>query len=157
MADTIWAGLDNLLLSEAERALSSSSSPLPPPSSHILETIFRLLVLFWTDTLIDGDLGAKALIHFSGVLGINPYKLTLRTAYGYTPYLSALIWVGRLVILEYALPSRAYISWEPLLEARTTHPDQGSRLLREIRPRYLQRGTFAPLGYFMSAFNMAEL
>jgi hypothetical protein len=149
MADTIWARLDHLLPSEAERALSSPSSPLPPPSSHILETIFRLLVVFWTDTSIDGDPGAKALIHFSGVLGIHPYKLTLRTAYDYTPYLSALIWVGRLVILEYALPSRAYSSWEPLLEARTTHPDQGSRLLREIRPRYLQRGTFAPLGYFI--------
>jgi hypothetical protein len=53
------------------------------------------------------------------------------------------------VILEYALPSRAYCSWDPLLQARTTHLDQGSRLLREIRPRYLQRGTFAPLGYFI--------
>ncbi|KAF3029152.1 hypothetical protein E8E11_000331, partial [Didymella keratinophila] len=92
MADAIWAELDNLLPNEAEGALSSSSSPLPPSSSYILETIFRLLVLFWTDTSIDGDPGAKALIHFSGVLGIHPHKLTLRTAYDYTPYLSALIW-----------------------------------------------------------------
>jgi hypothetical protein len=91
MADNIWAELDTLLPNKAERALSSLLSPLPPPSAYILETIFRLLVLFWTDTLIDGDLGAKTVVYFSGVLGIHPYKLTLRTAYDYTPYLSALI------------------------------------------------------------------
>lgn len=134
---------------KAGRDLSSPLSPLPPLSSCILETIFRLLVLFWTDTSIDGESGAKAVIHFSGVLGIHPYKLTLRTAYDYTPYLSALIWVGRLVLLEYALPLRAYSSLNPPLRARAAYPDQGSRLLREIRPKYLRRGTFAPLGYLI--------
>ncbi|PVH90694.1 hypothetical protein DM02DRAFT_734466 [Periconia macrospinosa] len=124
--------------------VATASSIHLPPRNH-----FRLLVLFWTDASIDGDPGAKAVIHFSGVLGIHPYKLTLRTAYDYTPYLSALIWVGRLVILEYALPSQAYSSWDPPLQARATYPDQESRLLREIRPRYLQRGTFAPLGYLI--------
>jgi hypothetical protein len=98
---------------------------------------------------MDGDPGDKAVVHFSGVLGIYPYKLTPRTAYDYTPYLSVLNWVERLVTLEYALPSRAYNSWNPPLQPRSTYPDQGSRLLREIRPRYLQRGTFAPLGYFI--------
>jgi hypothetical protein len=73
------------------------------------------------------------------------------------PYLSALIWVGRLVIREYAFPSRAYNSWDPLLQARGTYPDQGARFLSEIRPRYLQCGTFAPLGYFIERLNMAEL
>jgi hypothetical protein len=131
MIDTIWAELENSSSNEARRALSDTVSPLSL-SSCILETIFRLLVLFWTDTLIDGDQGAKAVIHFSGVLGIHLYKLTLRTAYDYTPYLSALIWVVRLVTLEYALPSRAYSSWNPLLQARSTYADQGSRLLREI-------------------------
>jgi hypothetical protein len=33
--------------------------------------------------------GAKVVIHLSSVLGIHPYKLTLRTAYNYTPYLLA--------------------------------------------------------------------
>jgi hypothetical protein len=147
--DIIWAELDNFSSNEARRATSNTVSPLPPLFSCILETIFRLLVLFWTDTSIDGDPGDKAVVHFSGVLGIHPYKLTLRTAYDYTPYLSALIWVGRLVTLEYALPSRAYNSWKPPLQPRSTYPDQRSRLLREIWPRYLQRGTFAPLGYFI--------
>ena len=134
---------------KAGRALWNPLLPLTPLSSRLLKTIFRLLVLFWTDTSIDGDPGAKAVIHFSGVLVIHPYKLTLRTAYDYTPYLSAMIWVERLVILEYAPPSRAYSSWDPPLQARATYPDQGLRLLREIRPRYLQRGTFAPLGCFI--------
>jgi hypothetical protein len=83
------------------------------------------------------------------VLGIYLYKLTLCTAYDYTLYLLALIWVGRLVTLEYALLLRAYSLWNPLLQACLTYADQGLRLLREIWPRYLQRGTFAPLGYFI--------
>jgi hypothetical protein len=147
--DIIWAELNNFSSNEARRATSNTVSPLPPLFSCILETIFRLLVLFWTDTSMDGDPGDKAVVHFSGVLGIYPYKLTPRTAYDYTPYLSVLNWVERLVTLEYALPSRAYNSWNPPLQPRSTYPDQGSRLLREIRPRYLQRGTFAPLGYFI--------
>jgi hypothetical protein len=86
MVDTIWAELDNFLSNEVGRALLNPLSALPPLSSCILETILRLLVPFWTDTSIDGDPGAKAVIHFSGVLGIHLYKLHLRTAYDYTPY-----------------------------------------------------------------------
>jgi len=59
--------------------------------------------MFWTDLLTDSVLESKPIIHFSGVLGIHPYKLAYRTAYDYTPYLAALLWVGRLLILEYAL------------------------------------------------------
>ncbi|PVH90622.1 hypothetical protein DM02DRAFT_636685 [Periconia macrospinosa] len=109
----------------------------------------QLLALFWTDTSIDDESGGKAIAHFSGVLGIHPYKLTLHTAYDYTPYLSALIWVGRLVLLEYALPLRTYGPLSPPLRARAAYPDQESRLLREIRPKYLQLSTFAPLGYLV--------
>jgi hypothetical protein len=61
-------------------------------------------VLFWTDLSTDGMLERKAIIHFSGVLGIYLYELAYRTAYDYTPYLSALLWIGRLIILEYVLP-----------------------------------------------------
>ncbi|PVH90790.1 hypothetical protein DM02DRAFT_547108 [Periconia macrospinosa] len=149
IADLIWEELAKFLPNKAERDLSDPLLPLLPPSPYILETTFQLLTLFWTDTSVDDESGVKAIAHFSGVLGIHPYKLTLRTAYDYTPYLSALIWVGRLVLLEYALPLRAYGSLNPPLQARAAYPDQESRLLREIRPKYLKRGTFAPLGYLV--------
>ncbi|KAF1836918.1 hypothetical protein BDW02DRAFT_614119 [Decorospora gaudefroyi] len=123
--------------------------PEPSSSSGISETVFQLLVMFWTDLSADGVLEGKAIIHFSGVLGIHPYELAYRTAYDYTPYLSALLWVGRLVILEYALPLRAYTTLDVPSPARATYVDQGKRLCADIPPVYLQRGSFSPMGYLI--------
>jgi hypothetical protein len=64
--------------------------------------------MFWTDLSTNGVLESKAIVYFSGVLGIHLYELAYYTAYDYTPYLLALLWVGRLLILEYALPLQAY-------------------------------------------------
>lgn len=94
-------------------------------------------------------LEGKAIVHFSGVLGIHPYKLAYRTAYDYTPYLSALLWIGRLIILEYALPLRGYTTLDVLWPARAAYADQGKRLCVEIRPAYLQRGSLSPIGYLI--------
>jgi hypothetical protein len=64
--------------------------------------------MFWMDLSTNGVLESKAIVHFSRVLGIHPYELAYCTAYDYTLYLSALLWVGRLLVLEYALLLRAY-------------------------------------------------
>ena len=60
-------------------------------SSSSLEALFQLIAMFWTDVSTDGPVKGKFIVHFSGVLGIHPYELAFRTAYDYTPYLSALI------------------------------------------------------------------
>jgi hypothetical protein len=91
----------------------------------------------------------KAIIHFSGVLGIYLYELAYRTAYDYTPYLSALLWIGRLIILEYALPLRGYTTLDVLWPARAAYADQGKRLCVEICPTYLQCGSLSPMGYLI--------
>jgi hypothetical protein len=90
MIESVWSDLTIKGFSNAE----------PASFSRISETIFQLLVLFWTDLSTDGMLESKAIVHFSGVLGIHPYELAYRTAYDYTPYLSALLWIGILIILE---------------------------------------------------------
>jgi hypothetical protein len=64
-----------------------------------------------------------AIVHFSGVLGIHPRELMYRSAYDYTPYLSALIWIGRLVILEYGLPLRSYTCLPMVWPDRTAYSD----------------------------------
>jgi hypothetical protein len=137
--ESVWSGLT------ADRSESIRSSTL----SRMSEIVFHLLVMFWTDLSTDGVLEGKAIIHFSGVLGIHPYELAYRTAYDYTPYLSALLWIGRLVILEYALPLRAYTTLDVPWPAREAYVDQGKRLCVEIRPMYLQRGSFSPIGYLI--------
>jgi hypothetical protein len=137
--ESVWSGLSAYHLNDAELF----------PSSGISEAVFQLLVMFWTDTLIDGVLEGKAIVHFSGVLGVYPYELAYRTAYDYTLYLSALLWVGRLIVLEYALPLRAYTSLDVHWPVRATYVDQEKRLCAEIRLIYLQRGSFSLMGYLI--------
>ncbi|KAF2158351.1 hypothetical protein M409DRAFT_34156, partial [Zasmidium cellare ATCC 36951] len=114
-----------------------------------LEMLFQLFVTFWTDCPSDGDLDATAIARFSGVLGIRPSEHAFRTGYDYTPYLSALIWVGRLVLLEYAMPLRGYSSLPVPWPSREAYPDISGRLCTQIRPKYLQRGSLSPLGYLI--------
>jgi hypothetical protein len=92
--ESVWSHLAAHELEDEEPLSFSSTS----------EAVFQLLVIFWTDTSTDGVLEGKSIVHFSGVMGIHPYELAYRTAYDYTQYLSALVWVGRLIVLEYALP-----------------------------------------------------
>jgi hypothetical protein len=122
---------------------------LPNLSAALCESLFQLLVMFWTDLSSDGRMHRNAIVHFSGVLGIHPTELCFKKPYDYTPYLSALIWVGRLVILEYALPLTAYEQLKVPWPDRTTYLDQAQRLREDIRPKYLQRGSLAPIGYLI--------
>jgi hypothetical protein len=137
--ESVWSDLTTKGFSAAE----------PASSSRISETVFQLLVLFQTDLSTDGISESKAIVHFSGVLGIHPYQLAYRTAYDYTPYLSALPWNSRLIILEYALPLRAYTTLDMPWPARAAYADQGKRLCAKIRPTYLQRGSLSPTGYLI--------
>lgn len=131
-------------VAEAEKGRSLNSMP-----SEVYENLFQLLVMFWTDTSLNGRMERMAIVNFSGVLGIHPTELRFRRAYDYTPYVSALLWVGRLIILEYALPLKAYTTLQIPWPDRTTYLDQAQRLREYIRPKYLQRGSLAPVGYLI--------
>lgn len=113
------------------------------------ENLFQLLVMFWTDLSHDGNMSRSAIMNFSGVLGIHPTELCFRKPYDYTPFISALLWVGRLIVLEYALPLAPYNHLKTSWPARTAYPDQAQRLREHIRPKYLQRGSLAPAGYLI--------
>jgi hypothetical protein len=47
-------------------------------------------------------------MNFSSVLGIYPTELCFCKPYNYTLFILALLWVGRLIILKYALPLALY-------------------------------------------------
>lgn len=80
------------------------------PMSALTEKVFHLSVLLWTQSSEGGGEGLHRLplIYFSAVLGIQSSTLAYRTAHLYTPILAGLVWVGRLFMLEYALPQQAY-------------------------------------------------
>lgn len=87
---------------------------------------------------------ASVLIHYTAIRGIHRQSLAYKTAYNYTPDLSKLIWIGRLLFLEYALPLRPYKTLCYPWPSRDTYPDPASRL-DDIRIKYLLRGAFSPM------------
>lgn len=110
---------------------------------------FELFLAFWTDRSNDGNLERTPVANFSGVLGIDPSTLAFRKPYNYTTNLSALIWVGRLLLLEYALPLRPYLLTKVQILARDSYSDYGQRLCSDVRPLHLQRGSMSPIGYLI--------
>ena len=112
---------------------------------HLSETLLQLSICFWTFRSASGDMYESAVVHFTTVMGVHRQALSYRTAYTYTPTLSALVWIGRLLLLEYALPSRAYTTLGARWPARDKYADQVQRLNR-IRRKFLLRGGFHPMG-----------
>ncbi|KAH9203154.1 hypothetical protein DL95DRAFT_506960 [Leptodontidium sp. 2 PMI_412] len=77
-------------------------------------------------------------------------------AYAFTPLLSSLIWIGRLLLLEYALPLQPYSYLKLPWPARAQYPDQVSRLVGQIHPKYMRKGCFSPLGYMCERMHHAR-
>lgn len=111
---------------------------------ELSEALFQLSVMFWTYQSQDGVMDSSTIVHFTAVLGIHRSSLVYRDAYNFTPDLAALIWVGRLLFLEYSLP---FYSYETLMcpwPARHTYPSQPNRL-EAIRKKYMVRECYSPL------------
>ena len=134
-------------------------SPLPTDSTSpkfsptLLEHMFQFFVMFWREPPTHGLVAHTPLVHLSDVLGIHSHEPMFRRAYDYTPYLAALTWAGRLIILEYDLPLRAYTGLPVLWPGRTTYPNQLWRIREDICPKYLQRGSASPMGYLVERFQ----
>ena len=73
------------------------------PQEHV-EAVMQFSILFWTERPKDANLESTAVAQFSGVLGFHPEEHAFQRAYNYTPLPSALIWTGRALLVEYALP-----------------------------------------------------
>ena len=111
---------------------------------ELSEALLQLLMMFWTYQSQDGAMTSSTVVHFAAVLGIHPSSLAYRNAYDYTPDLAALVWVGRLLFLEYSLPRFSYDTlvyrWPCRAEYRS-HPER----LEMIRTKYMLRGCYSPL------------
>jgi hypothetical protein len=97
-----------------------------PMDDRLSEKVFELCVRFLTQVFRQEEEGNSPLIHFCGVLGIDWENLRFREPGRFTPMLAGLIWVSRLLFLEYALPKRPYttLNWP----GREYYDDFGWRL-----------------------------
>ncbi|KAH8591171.1 hypothetical protein B0O99DRAFT_719407, partial [Bisporella sp. PMI_857] len=112
----------------------------------LAELVFRLSIFFVTEEFADGQPSSSLLVYYSGVLGCTEDGSTFRRPKDYTPHLSALIYVQRLLLLEIALPHRAY---EYVGLPRRSQHGQLERL-NEIRLECMVFGCLTPLGEFLS-------
>ena len=95
----------------ARRQLRAKSKSIPNATfkvDKLAELAFRLAIFFITEGFTDGQPISSLLIYYSGVLGFSNDGSTFRRPSDYTLQLSALIYVQRLLLLEFALPSRTY-------------------------------------------------
>jgi hypothetical protein len=125
--------------------IPNSSLPQALPD-HLIEILFHLCVLLITQEFTDGNPQAIVLVYFSGVLGISSIGAHFLPAKLFTPYLSALIYIQRLLFLEYALPYREYpyLNWPS--RPRTNHLTR----LQNVRKQYMLPGSLTALGEFQS-------
>jgi hypothetical protein len=61
-----------------------------------------------TEEFIDSQPSSSLLVYFSGILGFTADARGFLPAKKFTSHLSALIYIQRLLFLEYALPLRPY-------------------------------------------------
>ncbi len=148
MMQNVWTGFASLPRDIELRSAGAVPEQSAKELAILIENLFQLIMMFWTDLSTNGSFCRNAIVHFSGVLGIHPYELAYRGAYDYTPFLSALIWVGRLCILEYGLPLYAYQHLTYPWPDRGHYKDQFQRL-QQIRTKYLLRGSLSPIGYLI--------
>lgn len=92
-------------------ASNPTSNPTPncdvAPSDQLREKIFQLSILFITQRYRGVSVAAENgmhLVHFCGVLGFNRKAGAWRRAGDVTPMLACLLWICRVLLLEYTIP-----------------------------------------------------
>ncbi|KAH8749809.1 hypothetical protein BGZ57DRAFT_1019545 [Hyaloscypha finlandica] len=98
------------------------------------------------ELFVDGQPSSSLLVYFSGILGFSMDARSFLPAKRYTPCLSGLIYIQRLLFLEYALPYRAY---HYLGIPRRSHLQQHQKL-NFVRKRYMIAGSPTPLEEFQN-------
>ncbi|KAH6881151.1 hypothetical protein B0T10DRAFT_411363 [Thelonectria olida] len=133
--------------------MGDSGGETPPLIEEALELLFGLIMAFSTEEVMDGRPASTLLVYFSGVLGFSADLTSFLPARSYTSNLAALIYIQRLLFLEYALPAQGY----PRLGI-TRRPRTGQiARLQNVRQEYLVLGSQSPFEELFSllAFGRA--
>jgi hypothetical protein len=111
-------------------------------STRVAEKLMQLSIAFITQYFPTGDNLRSPLIHFADIMDISNKFGRFNEPYNYTTYIAGLIWMVRLLIMEYALPSREYstLGWPSHLN----YEDKATRL-KELHRVYLTQGSCHPI------------
>lgn len=122
-------------------------------SDQIIELLFQLSLTLMTERYADGQPNSTLLIYFSGILGFTAHGKGYRPAKQYTPIISGLIYIQRLLFLEYALPLRAYSSIGIPQRPQFRQQEQ----LELIRKKYIIAGSQSPFDELHSLRNFGRV
>jgi hypothetical protein len=81
---------------------------------ELLQLVFQLSITFSTEEFVDSQPSSSLLVYFSGILGFSPDARSFLPAKKYTPHLSALIYIQRLLFPGICLTTPTLSSsWHP--------------------------------------------
>ncbi|EWZ28041.1 uncharacterized protein FOBCDRAFT_277492 [Fusarium oxysporum Fo47] len=92
---------------DKDQQTSYSRSDFSLPTGYWLrlpEVLFQLSMMFWTHEDPAGNMSSSVIVYYTAVIGIQRRSLAFNSVHNSTSELAALIWVGRLLFLEYVLP-----------------------------------------------------
>ena len=92
--------------------------------NDLLELLFGLSLALCTERPSGNQPSSMILVYFAGILGFSTSLNTFLPARSFTPYLSGLIYVQRLLFLEQALPLRSYPALGIQRRPATRHLDR---------------------------------
>jgi hypothetical protein len=120
----------------------------------LAEKLFRLCITFLTQRFRRGDDPHSPILHFSAILGLDVKNDGFYNAGNYTPKLAGLLWIGRLLLLEYALPKRVYMTlgWSN----RMAYDDHGERM-EDIRRRHLVEVSYSPMSHIGALMALGKV
>ncbi|EWZ27792.1 hypothetical protein FOZG_18494 [Fusarium oxysporum Fo47] len=100
---------------------------------EFLELLYQLCLTISTEHFSEGRPSSTLLVFFSGILGFSKDCSQFLLARQFCPYLSGLIYIQRLILLERALPLREYRAiGDPTTPICTEHPLTEMTSLRDF-------------------------
>lgn len=133
--------------------LKSDTTAAIKACDELLELLFQLNITLCTEPLRDGQPASSLLIRFSGILGISSDSRSFLLARQYRPYTSPLIYVQRMLFLEYALPLRPYTTLGIPQRPRTHQLER----LNRVREQYMVAGSQSALAELLSLRKSARV
>jgi hypothetical protein len=124
-----------------------------PSLTAVAEKLMQLSMAFITQHFPSGDDLHSPLVHFADIMGISNRTGRFNEPYNYTSYVAGLMWMCRLLVMEYALPSREYVTlgW-PCYEA---YENSGERF-KQLHRSHLVLGSFRPMNRLISVLAFGK-
>ena len=85
------------------------------------------------------------LMHFMAIMGVDTHTKTLRSSFGYTKFLAAVLYINRLIMLEVTVPAARADVTEP-----RRHSRRASTYLADPEQAFVRRVIFTNVMHFKS-------